>query len=98
MHIFINSRSLRGLRNCAGAESPRALGAGIINLDSSSTGRAIAHAFLNELYSTFNGAAWGANGPGVITRVLQQMCQVKKVKHALGGISLSMFSTSYHNI
>ncbi|XP_026288737.2 lactosylceramide 4-alpha-galactosyltransferase-like [Frankliniella occidentalis] len=73
-------KSLSNLRNYAGAESPRALGAGIINLDSSSIGRAMAHAFLNELYGSFNGADWGANGPGVVTRVLRQMCQVKKVQ------------------
>ncbi|KAK3908694.1 Lactosylceramide 4-alpha-galactosyltransferase [Frankliniella fusca] len=73
-------KSLSSLRNYAGAESPRAIGAGIINLDSSSTGRAMAHAFLNELYKSFNGAAWGANGPGVITRVLRQICQVKTVQ------------------
>lgn len=73
-------KSLSTLSNYAGAESPRNIGAGVINLDSSNTGRSIAHLFLRELLTGFSGTSWGANGPGVITRALQQLCHVKKVQ------------------
>ncbi|XP_034243570.1 lactosylceramide 4-alpha-galactosyltransferase-like isoform X2 [Thrips palmi] len=73
-------KSLHKLKNCAGAESPRALGAGVINLDSSNIGRTMAASFLHELRNTFSGTSWGYNGPGVITRVLQRTCHVKKVQ------------------
>lgn len=80
LFFFLMCRSLSALKNFAGAESPRNLGAGVINLDSSDVGRSFATAFIHELSSSFSGSDWGANGPGVITRVLQRICQVKKVR------------------
>ena len=73
-------KSISSLKNFAGAESPRALGAGAINLDSSNIGRSMANIFLHELLTSFSGTAWGFNGPGVITRVLRRLCHVKEVQ------------------
>lgn len=40
----------------------------------------IVHIF-SDFMNNFNGRDWGNNGPGVITRVLHQICKTKSTKH-----------------
>lgn len=93
IYSLFPTRSISSLKNFAGAESPRALGAGVINLDSSIVGRSLADSFLHELHISFSGTAWGSNGPGVITRVLQRICQVKKVRDLKFGVNRTVNMT-----
>jgi lactosylceramide 4-alpha-galactosyltransferase len=64
--------------NYAGAESNNFVAAGIINLENDS-GHEIADLCVKDLLKNFDGNDWGNNGPGVITRVLQQICNTKNV-------------------
>jgi len=64
--------------NFAGAESKTFVAAGIINLENDS-GHEIADRCVKDLLNNFNGNDWGNNGPGVITRVLQEICNTKDV-------------------
>lgn len=64
--------------NYAGAESKKFVAAGIINLEEES-GHAIADMCVKDLLKNFNGNDWGNNGPGVITRVLQKICNTEDV-------------------
>ncbi|XP_053695406.1 lactosylceramide 4-alpha-galactosyltransferase [Sabethes cyaneus] len=60
--------------NYAGAESPRWVAAGVINFEHTGHGRELAEMCVRDLLINFNGQDWGNNGPGVITRVLKQVC------------------------
>jgi lactosylceramide 4-alpha-galactosyltransferase len=64
--------------NYAGAESKNYVAVGIINLEHE-TGHEIAELCLRDLLANFNGNDWGNNGPGVLTRVLQKICNTKNV-------------------
>nr|CAD7432707.1 unnamed protein product [Timema monikensis] len=70
--------SLNGLKNFAGAESSVDVAVGVVNFHDSAVGREMANACLEDLREHFRGDTWGNNGPGVITRVLQARCKVKK--------------------
>ncbi|XP_037040179.1 lactosylceramide 4-alpha-galactosyltransferase-like isoform X2 [Bradysia coprophila] len=61
--------------NYAGAENLETVAAGLINFDYKDVGHKIAKLCLNEFQNRFDGDNWGNNGPGVITRVLQNICQ-----------------------
>jgi lactosylceramide 4-alpha-galactosyltransferase len=67
-------KSLKGLKNFAGAESSEDIAAGVLNLEHHSK---LATECLNEIRDNFQGDDWGANGPGVITRVVQRLCRTK---------------------
>lgn len=60
--------------NYAGAESAQFVAAGVINFDHRGAGHAMAEQCLLEFRRTFDGSDWGNNGPGVITRVLHEVC------------------------
>ncbi|CRL00703.1 CLUMA_CG013960, isoform A [Clunio marinus] len=68
--------------NFAGAESNNFVAAGIINLENDS-GHKIADMCVKDLLKNFNGADWGNNGPGVITRVCQEICHTKNVSEMI---------------
>jgi lactosylceramide 4-alpha-galactosyltransferase len=40
-------------------------------------GHPILEEFVRELSSSFDGSDWGANGPKLVTRVLQQFCRIE---------------------
>ncbi|XP_034666932.1 lactosylceramide 4-alpha-galactosyltransferase-like isoform X1 [Drosophila subobscura] len=65
--------------NYAGAESDYMLAAGIINLSATGIGHEIAELCLRDFQHNFNGHNWGNNGPGVITRVAQRICDTDYV-------------------
>ncbi|EDS27462.1 lactosylceramide 4-alpha-galactosyltransferase [Culex quinquefasciatus] len=49
---------------------------GFINLQASGVGHEIAELFLRDAAQTFNGDRWAANGPSLVTRVLQKFCNI----------------------
>lgn len=63
--------------NYAGAESPRWVAAGVMNFEPDGHGHELAEMCVRDLLINFNGQDWGNNGPGVITRVLKQICATK---------------------
>ncbi|XP_044733080.1 lactosylceramide 4-alpha-galactosyltransferase-like [Chrysoperla carnea] len=61
-------------QNYAGAEDDTDIAAGIINFDKDGMGHQLAEQCLLDLSSNYKPREWGANGPGVITRVLRRHC------------------------
>ncbi|XP_059486261.1 lactosylceramide 4-alpha-galactosyltransferase-like [Neocloeon triangulifer] len=70
-------RPLTGLQNFAGAESGEDIAAGVLNLE---RGSALATECVNEIRDHFQVDDWGANGPGVITRVAQRLCRTNRTE------------------
>lgn len=66
--------------NYTGAESNTHLAAGIMNFDSEGFGHEVAYQCLQNFQQTFDGSNWGNNGPGVITRVMQNICGTKNIQ------------------
>ncbi|KAK7870308.1 hypothetical protein R5R35_003700 [Gryllus longicercus] len=73
------TRPLDGLRNFAGAESATDLGSSVLGFARDALGRRVAAECLRELRDDFDGNDWSHNGPGVITRVLQRLCDASQV-------------------
>lgn len=65
--------------NFAGAESSEDVAAGVLSFSTKGLGRKMATECLLDLKKNFRGNDWGYNGPGVITRVLKNTCNVEKV-------------------
>ncbi|XP_041449801.1 lactosylceramide 4-alpha-galactosyltransferase-like [Drosophila obscura] len=65
--------------NYTGAESDSTLGAGVMRLAATGFGHEIAKSCLLDFQQNFDGKEWGTNGPGVITRVAQQICGTKNI-------------------
>lgn len=63
----------------------------VINLDNSIVGRRISELLLDDLVKNFNGSDWGSNGPFLITRVLQQLCQTNKTQEMIAKTSCDGF-------
>ncbi|XP_067005166.2 lactosylceramide 4-alpha-galactosyltransferase isoform X1 [Anabrus simplex] len=80
-HDVVLMRSLSGMSNFAGAESLEDVAAGVLNFAHDGVGHEMVTACLEDLRTQFRGDSWGHNGPGVITRVLRQVCGVRKVRH-----------------
>ncbi|XP_031353901.1 lactosylceramide 4-alpha-galactosyltransferase-like isoform X2 [Photinus pyralis] len=69
--------------NYAGSESENNVAAGVINFSPDGRGHGFAQRCLEDLRRNFRGKDWGYNGPGVITRLLKNLCGVKKAKDML---------------
>lgn len=65
--------------NFAGAESVTDVAAGVLSFSHKGPGHEMAEDCLNEIKNDFRGYDWGYNGPGVITRVLQRICNIHNV-------------------
>ncbi|XP_030556653.1 lactosylceramide 4-alpha-galactosyltransferase-like [Drosophila novamexicana] len=65
--------------NFTGAESNTHLAAGVMSLAPTGFGHEIAESCLRDFQLHFDGSDWGNNGPGVITRVAQQICGTKDI-------------------
>ncbi|CAG9785959.1 unnamed protein product [Diatraea saccharalis] len=61
-------------RNWAARESTTAVAAGAMAFSRDSLGRSVAEATVRDIIRNYRGDVWGHNGPGVITRVLKEMC------------------------
>uniref|UniRef100_A0A8D8LHY0 Lactosylceramide 4-alpha-galactosyltransferase n=1 Tax=Cacopsylla melanoneura TaxID=428564 RepID=A0A8D8LHY0_9HEMI len=77
---FVVIKSLEHLHNYAGAESSVAVAAGVIHLDH---GHWLSSAAVSELRSHFKATEWGANGPGVLTRLLKNECEYQSYSETL---------------
>lgn len=69
--------SLEKLKNFSGAEDWEDVAAGVIGFGMDNLGRRVADACVRDLKRNFKGNVWGNNGPGVITRILQKLCDTK---------------------
>lgn len=65
--------------NYVGAESERFVAAGVLNFAHHGIGKTIAMQCLLDFQDNFSPYKWGNNGPGVITRVLQSICETKNI-------------------
>lgn len=63
------------LANYACPESPEYVNTAIMNFEGHETNKLI-EIFINDMISNFNGHSWGHNGPIMMTRVLQRLCNV----------------------
>lgn len=50
----------------------------ILKLDNTKQGKWLAEKYMNDLIRNFNGSDWGSNGPLLLTRVLQQLCETNE--------------------
>lgn len=65
--------------NYTGAESGHSLAAGVMSFSHDGVGHRIAQACIEDFHSNFKGSNWGNNGPGVITRVMKQICNTSTI-------------------
>ncbi|XP_063977525.1 lactosylceramide 4-alpha-galactosyltransferase-like isoform X2 [Diachasmimorpha longicaudata] len=72
-------KSLEGLRNFAGVEDWSCVAAGVLGFATDAPGRRVAEACLRELKTDFRSNMWSYNGPGVITRVLKNICNTETI-------------------
>jgi lactosylceramide 4-alpha-galactosyltransferase len=61
--------------NYAGAESDIFIAVGVLNLEGI-VGREIAFRCVRDLRQNFDSKGWGNNGPGVITRIVRNICGI----------------------
>ncbi|XP_036333100.1 lactosylceramide 4-alpha-galactosyltransferase [Rhagoletis pomonella] len=74
-------RSLEKLPpNYTGAESSTFLAAGVMNFSPDGFGHEIAEKCLLDFLLNFDGGDWGNNGPGVITRVMNDVCKTSNIE------------------
>lgn len=74
-------RSLEKLPpNYTGAESTTYLAAGVMNFAPDGFGHEIAEKCLRDFLLNFDGSDWGNNGPGVITRVMNDVCKTANIE------------------
>lgn len=50
----------------------------ILNFSNNKEGRRLTEILMKDLVKNFNGSDWGSNGPTLITRVLQELCQTNE--------------------
>lgn len=72
-------RSLEGITNFVSSESTTSIGSFVLNFDVDKIGRTIANLTIHEFAHNYRGYNWGYNGPGVITRTLQKVCNTDVV-------------------
>jgi hypothetical protein len=82
----VSNRSLNALgTNYVGLESPENVGSSVLNFAWDGVGHTVAERCMEELRVNFRGDIWGYNGPELITRVIQQMCNCSRVSHRAVG-------------
>ncbi|XP_028173012.1 lactosylceramide 4-alpha-galactosyltransferase-like [Ostrinia furnacalis] len=67
------------VKNWAARESGIAVAAGAMAFSDDKVGRQVAEAAIRDIKWNYRGDVWGHNGPGVITRVLKNMCSTADV-------------------
>ncbi|XP_025192787.1 lactosylceramide 4-alpha-galactosyltransferase-like [Melanaphis sacchari] len=72
-------KSLEGLSNFASIESNTSVASLVLNFDVDEIGRAVANTSINDFASNYCNNDWGYNGPGVITRTLEKICETNLV-------------------
>jgi hypothetical protein len=90
----VSNRSLHTLgTNYVGLESPVNVGSSVLNFAWDGMGHAVAESCVEELRVNFRGDIWIHNGPDLITRVLQKMCNCSLVSHRAVGAAWSFATT-----
>ncbi|XP_028173009.1 lactosylceramide 4-alpha-galactosyltransferase-like isoform X2 [Ostrinia furnacalis] len=72
-------------KNWSGRESITAVVSGVMSFSRDSLGRQMAAATVENFKKNYNPNYWGYNGPGVITRVVKEMCFKTKKKKWIHG-------------
>lgn len=72
-------RSLEGITNFVSAESSSSVASLVLNFGVDHIGKTIANITINDFVNNYHGDNWGYNGPGVITRTLQKICNTNLV-------------------
>lgn len=67
-------RSLEGMTNFVSIESTTAIASLALNFDTDVSGKTVANIAVHDFAENYRGDDWGYNGPGVITRALQRIC------------------------
>ncbi|KAL0893380.1 hypothetical protein ABMA27_014967 [Loxostege sticticalis] len=79
-------RSFNSLdNNWSARESVYAVDSGVMSFSRDSLGRKMASAAIEDFRKNYKPNVWGNNGPGVITRVVKQMCYKTKKKKWIHG-------------
>jgi lactosylceramide 4-alpha-galactosyltransferase len=92
----LSNRSLDALgSNYAERESASVAANGVVNFAWDGIGHRVADRCLEELRSNFRGDIWGYNGPMLITRVLNRMCNFSQVNQRAVGETWSLATTIY---
>jgi hypothetical protein len=94
-----SNRSLDALgSNYVGLESPENVGSSVLNFAWDAIGHRVADTCVEELRSNFRGDIWTHNGPELIARVLQRMCNSSNVSRRAVGEVWSLATTIYSYI
>lgn len=67
------------MTNFASIESSLAVASLVLNFDTDVCGKTVANIAVHDFAENYRGDDWGYNGPGVITRALQKMCNTDTV-------------------
>lgn len=67
------------MTNFVSSESTTSIGSFVLNFGVDEIGKAIANITIHEFVHNYRGYNWGYNGPGVITRTLQKVCNTDVV-------------------
>ncbi|XP_060860166.1 lactosylceramide 4-alpha-galactosyltransferase-like [Metopolophium dirhodum] len=72
-------KSLEGLSNFASIESNTSVASLVLNFDVDKIGRTVSNTSISDFASNYYANDWGYNGPGVITRTLEKICNTNLV-------------------
>lgn len=70
---------MEGITNFVSSESSSSVASLVLNFDIDVIGRTVANLTVNDFAHNYCGTNWGYNGPGVITRALQKICNTNLV-------------------
>uniref|UniRef100_A0A6P7FTH1 Lactosylceramide 4-alpha-galactosyltransferase-like n=1 Tax=Diabrotica virgifera virgifera TaxID=50390 RepID=A0A6P7FTH1_DIAVI len=62
--------------NYAGLQTKKQVAAGVVSFEADGFGHSLAEKCVNKLKHNFYGRKWGRNGPGIVTSVMMESCNV----------------------
>ncbi|XP_050548333.1 lactosylceramide 4-alpha-galactosyltransferase-like [Daktulosphaira vitifoliae] len=72
-------KSLGNFSNFVSKESDDSIASLVLNFGTDDLGKSVANTAINDYVNNYRGYNWGYNGPGVITRTLQKMCNTNSI-------------------
>ncbi|XP_050426489.1 lactosylceramide 4-alpha-galactosyltransferase-like isoform X2 [Adelges cooleyi] len=72
-------KSFNSMSNFVAVESETAIASLVLNFSTDKLGKLIANLTVNDYANNYRGNDWGYNGPGVITRALQKICNTENI-------------------
>ncbi|VVC37810.1 Nucleotide-diphospho-sugar transferases,Glycosyltransferase, DXD sugar-binding [Cinara cedri] len=72
-------KSLEGIKNFACAQSSSFIASSVLNFGTDDVGKMIANITVHDFVENYRGYEWAYNGPGVITRALQKVCNTDSI-------------------